>query len=78
MAALERAALGRVAGEAPEPLGPYLEKVRHRAYEIVDADVDRLRASGLSEDEIFEATVAAAVGEGLSRLRAAQRAIGGR
>jgi len=52
--------------------------VRHRAYEIVDADVDRLRASGLSEDEIFEATVAAAVAEGLSRLRAAQRAIGGR
>jgi len=46
----------------------YLAKVREHAYEVTDADVDSLKASGLSEDEIFEQTVGAAIGEGLRRL----------
>ena len=64
---------------APEPspeLVPYLEKVRRGAYAVTDADVERLKAAGLSEDEIFEATVTAAIGEGLRRLDAAMDAIG--
>ena len=48
----------------------YLEKVRRRAYSITEQDVTVLRSAGLSEDEIFERTVAAAVDEGLSRLAA--------
>jgi alkylhydroperoxidase family enzyme len=71
----EAAAFG---GELPEPLAAYAEKVRRRAYEIRDEDVTRLREAGLGEDEIFEATAAAAVGAGLARLRAAQRALDGR
>jgi alkylhydroperoxidase family enzyme len=59
------------AGELPEPLAAYLDKVRRHAYKVVDADFERLREAGLSEDEIFEATAAAAVGAGLLRLRAA-------
>ena len=45
------------------------------ASRVTDADVERMRASGLSEDQIFEITVAVAAGAGLSRLEAARRAI---
>ena len=48
----------------------YLELVRGSAYAITDRDVAELEASGLAEDEIFEHTVAAAVGVGLARLAA--------
>ena len=61
----------------PRPeLAEYLAKVRTCAYGITDADVDALKRAGVSEDEIFEQTVAAAIGEGLRRLDAAERAIG--
>ncbi len=61
---------------APADLVPYLEKVRDRAYRITDADVSALVAAGHSEDEIFEQTVAVAIGEGLRRLDAGIEAIG--
>jgi hypothetical protein len=67
-----------VAGTAPAPpeLEGYLEKVRDRAYTVTDAEVDALKGAGISEDEIFEQTVAVAIGEGLRRYDAAARAIG--
>jgi alkylhydroperoxidase family enzyme len=62
---------------APDPrLASYLEKVRERAYAVTDADVERLKDAGVSEDEIFEQTVATAIAEGLRRYDAAERAIG--
>ena len=70
-----RAAVGALP-PAPAAMASYLDKVRTRAYEIEDADVDALEAAGLSEDEIFEQTVAAAVGEGFRRLEAGLRAVG--
>jgi hypothetical protein len=57
-------------------LEPYLGKVRTRAYTVSDRDVDELRRAGVSEDEIFEATVSVACAEGLRRLDAAFRVIG--
>jgi alkylhydroperoxidase family enzyme len=48
---------------------PYLEKVAYQAYTITDEDVEALKKAGLTEDKIFEATVAAAVGAGLKRLK---------
>jgi alkylhydroperoxidase family enzyme len=67
-----------VAAVAPEPpaLAPYLDKVRSRAYTVTDADVSSLIAAGVSEDEIFEHTVAVAAAEGLRRLDAGLGAIG--
>jgi len=53
---------------APEAMEGYLRKVHERAYTVTDADVDALKAAGISEDVIFEQTVAAAIGEGLRRL----------
>jgi alkylhydroperoxidase family enzyme len=56
----------RAAAESAAPTGPadvYLDKVRRESYRIVDGDIDALRADGLTEDAIFELTVAAALGE---------------
>jgi alkylhydroperoxidase family enzyme len=61
---------------APDVMTGYLEKVHTRAYTITDRDVQALQDAGLSEDEIFEQTVAAAISEGLRRLDAAAGAIG--
>jgi alkylhydroperoxidase family enzyme len=66
----------RATGPAPEAMDAYLDTVRRHAYRVTDADVEALKAAGVSEDEIFEQTVAAAIGEGLRRLDAAERAIG--
>jgi len=61
---------------APAEMAAYLEKVRDRAYAVVDRDIEALRAAGFSEDEIFEQTVAVAIAEGLRRLDVAGEAIG--
>jgi alkylhydroperoxidase family enzyme len=61
---------------APPAMAPYLAKVSERAYTVTDADVATLTAAGLSEDEIFEQTVAAAIAQGLRRLDAANTVIG--
>jgi alkylhydroperoxidase family enzyme len=55
---------------APADFAGYLERVRTRAYTVTDEDIAALKAAGHSEDEIFEQTIAAAVGAGLARLRA--------
>ena len=66
-----------LSGEAAEGvLGRYLELVRRNAYRITDADIAALRAEGLSEDAIFELTVATAVGAAERRLAAGLAALG--
>lgn len=55
-------------GEPPERLAGYVDKVRRHAYQVTDDDIETLRRAGCSEDQIFEATVCAAVGAGLGRL----------
>jgi alkylhydroperoxidase family enzyme len=60
----------------PEVMASYLEKVRDRAYTVTDDDIEALKAAGLTEDEIFEQTVATAIGQGLRRFDAAMDAIG--
>jgi alkylhydroperoxidase family enzyme len=66
-----------VAGTSPAPdaMADYLRKVHERAYSVTDGDVDALKAAGFSEDEIFEQTVAAAIGEGVRRLDRADEVI---
>ena len=67
-----------VAGSSPAPIemAAYLEKVRDRAYAVVDRDIEELKEAGFSEDAIFEQTVAVAIAEGLRRLDLANEAIG--
>ena len=61
-------------GPAPPPFEAYVEKVRRHAYRVTDAEVASLVAAA-SEDAVFEATVATAVGAGLARLEAGLAAI---
>jgi hypothetical protein len=61
---------------APAEMAAYLEKVRERAYAVVDRDIEDLKETGFSEDVIFEHTVAVAIAEGLRRLDLADEAIG--
>ncbi len=61
---------------APESMSAYLDKVREHAYKVTDADVEALKAAGLTEDAIFEQTVAAAIAQGLRRLDKAMEVIG--
>jgi hypothetical protein len=46
-----------------EPLRGLLSKVAERPHAVSDADVERVRATGASEDDIFELVVCAAVGQ---------------
>ncbi|VAZ80843.1 hypothetical protein LAUMK4_05190 [Mycobacterium persicum] len=59
----------------PEPLQAYVDKLRRHAYRVQDSDMERLRGAGYSEDQIFEVTIAAALGAGDSRRRAGMAAL---
>lgn len=69
----------RSAAEAGErtdtPADVYLDKVRRESHRITDADIDSLREAGLSEDAIFELTLATALGEATRRLNRALKAL---
>ncbi len=72
--AAERARIERGDG-APEKLARFAELVRRRASEITPEEIARLRGEGVSEDEIFEVTVAAALGAARERLEASKKAM---
>ncbi len=65
-----QALCGRDPGESelPGPLEGYVDKVSRTPYKVVGADLDALRAAGHSEDEIFELTVATALGSAHGRF----------
>jgi alkylhydroperoxidase family enzyme len=54
--------------ELPEPLGAYVRKVVGHAHTVGDEDIAGLHRAGYTDDQIFEATVSAALGAGLFRL----------
>src|SRR4051812_47490712 len=58
-----------------EPWQSWTTTVRDASYRITDADVNRLTAAGCSEDQIFEVTVAAAVGAALRSFDAGRSAL---
>ncbi len=46
-----------------EPAGTLVDKVARHAYRVTDEDIAAARASGLSQDQVFEIVVCAAIGE---------------
>ena len=56
------------AGDIPEVLATYLNKVMQSAAKITDEDFVNLRQANYSEDQIFEITVCAALNSGSIRL----------
>jgi hypothetical protein len=79
----QAAALGGSAQEildvaaVPSELTMYIDKVARNAYKVTEADIDRLRDSGYSEDAIFEITLSAALGAGMGRLERGLTALKG-
>jgi alkylhydroperoxidase family enzyme len=65
------------AGRAAGVWGGYVVAVREASFRITEADVGALRAGGVGEEEIFEVTVAAAVGAAVERLEAGLRVVAG-
>ena len=65
----------------PEPLHALLAKVATRPTQVTEADFAAAKASGLSEDQIFELVICAAVGQSttqyLAELAALDEAIRG-
>jgi len=75
-ARVRRCARASLACSGVGALEAYLAKVKDCAYKITDADVQAVKDAGISEDEIFEQTVAVAVAEGRRRIAAAEKVIG--
>jgi alkylhydroperoxidase family enzyme len=67
-----RAALG---GDGPEPARALIAKVTQHAYRITDEDIAAAKAAGLSEDQIFELVVTAAIGQANRQLETALAAL---
>ena len=45
------------------PLCALVDKVVRQAYRVTDEDINAARVSGLSEDQVFEVVVCAAIGQ---------------
>jgi hypothetical protein len=58
-----------------EPLRTLIDTVARHAYEVTDEDIAAARASGLSDDQIFEIVVCAAVGQATRQYSAALAAL---
>ena len=69
---LRRAA---ASGTAPGVWAGYVRSVRETSYRVSEEDITALKAAGVGEEEIFEITVAAAVGAALDRFEAGLRAL---
>ena len=59
-----------------EPLRALIDKVARHAYKVTDQDIAAARAAGLSEDQIFEIVVCAAIGQASRQLDSALAALG--
>ncbi|HEY7837515.1 MAG TPA: hypothetical protein VIC54_02860 [Terriglobales bacterium] len=58
-----------------EPLAAVIDKVARQAYRVTEGDIAAARASGLSEDQIFEMVICAAVGQATRQYETAMAAL---
>jgi len=66
-----------MANDPPAELRDFWTKVREASYRVTDEDLAALRRAGLTEEQIYELTVAAAVGIACDRLDIAKRSMKG-
>ena len=62
----------------PDELSGWVEKVARHAYRTTDEDIKSLKAAGYSEEQLFELTLAAALGASRARLDRALGTLGRR
>lgn len=72
-AASRRAAFDNQRVDAPARA--LVDKIAQRAWTVTDADVAATKAAGVSEDDIFELAVCAALGQATRQLEAALAAL---
>ncbi|MGB3523492.1 MAG: hypothetical protein WBA50_18645 [Mycobacterium sp.] len=58
-----------------EPISTLVDKVALRSYSVADRDISAVGAAGLSEDQIFEVVVCAAVGQATRQYTSALEAL---
>lgn len=58
-----------------EPLRTLVNKVVRYAYRVTDEDINAVRVSGLSEDQVFEIMVCAAIGHATRQYDTAHAAL---
>ncbi|MGE0395796.1 MAG: hypothetical protein AB7T06_03635 [Kofleriaceae bacterium] len=61
--------------DVPEAARALLDKVTKTAWKVTDEDVAGAKAAGLSEDQLFELSVCAAMGQATRQLDAAMAAL---
>lgn len=61
--------------DVPEPARALVDKVAQNAWKVTDDDVAAVRRAGVSDDEIFELVIAAALGQSTRQLDAALDAL---
>jgi hypothetical protein len=71
--AARKAAFANV--DVAEPMRALVEKVARHAYKIVDEDIAAAKAQGVTEDELFELVVCAAVGQASRQYEGALAAL---
>ena len=63
--------------QVPPQLVAYVKKVALYAYKTTEEDIEALRSAGYGEDAIFEITLSAALGAGMTRLERGLAALKG-
>jgi hypothetical protein len=58
-----------------EPVGTLVDKVAQHAWQVTDEDIAAAKGTGLSEDQVFEIVVCAAVGQASRQYDAAMAAL---
>jgi alkylhydroperoxidase family enzyme len=58
-----------------EPVRTFVDKVAHSARMVADTDIGTLRKAGLSEDQIYEIVVCAAIGQATRQYQNALAAL---
>ena len=59
----------------PEELIGYVNKIIFHAYQITDEDIQSLKDTGYTEDNIFEITLCASMGASLGRYESGMRVV---
>jgi alkylhydroperoxidase family enzyme len=58
-----------------DPVKRLIDKVAKRAYQVTDDDIAAVRSAGLSEDQILELVMCAAVGQAARQYEGARAAL---
>jgi hypothetical protein len=61
--------------DVPAPVRALVEKVAKHAYKVVDEDIAAAKAQGMTEDELFELVVCAAIGQASRQYEGALAAL---